>query len=62
MAVSAGDQCRRHIVAEQRDGGGVGAVGDRQRAAGVAVVLGEGQRRGRADLHGDDADIGIIPP
>jgi hypothetical protein len=58
MAVSADDQRRRHVIVEQREGGGVGAVGGRQRAAGVAVVLGVGQRRGGAKI--DAGQIGTI--
>jgi hypothetical protein len=34
-----------HVVAEERDGGGVAAVGHGERAAGVGAVLGIGERR-----------------
>jgi hypothetical protein len=57
MAVSADDQRRRHVIVEQRDGGGVGAVGNRQRTGGVAVVLGEGERRGGAKTDARQAFI-----
>jgi hypothetical protein len=48
MAVGAGDQCRGHVGSEQRNGGGVGTVGDGEYAAGSGVVLGESKRGGGA--------------
>jgi hypothetical protein len=42
MTVRRGDEACRHLVAEERDGGGMGAIGDDQ---GPAVILGGGERR-----------------
>jgi hypothetical protein len=49
MAVGRSGEASGHVVAEKRDGGGVAAVGHRQRAAGFGVVLGVGERRLRAE-------------
>jgi hypothetical protein len=38
MAVAGGDEGRRHVIAEQRDVGGVGAGGDTERAVGAGPV------------------------
>jgi hypothetical protein len=44
--IRRGDEASRHVVAENRDGGGVAAVVHRERAGGV---LGVSERRLRAD-------------
>ena len=45
MAVGCGDKTRSHVVAEERKLRDVGTVGNPQRPAGVAAVLGVPQRR-----------------
>jgi len=45
MAFSAGDECRRHIIDEQRHRGGVGIGGECQRSAG-AEMFGNQRRAG----------------
>jgi hypothetical protein len=47
--LGTGDKTRSHVVAEERKLCAVGTVGDRQRAAGVAAVLGIRQRRVEAE-------------
>ena len=39
VPVRSSDEACSHVVAEKRNGGGMGAIGDRQRSAGVAFVL-----------------------
>jgi hypothetical protein len=58
MPVGCGDEASGHVVAEKCDGGGVAAVGHRQRTAGLGVVLGVGERRLRTE--GDVRQIDAI--
>ena len=53
MAVAGGNEGRRHVVAEQRDVGGMGAVGDTESPAGADPA----ERRG---LDGGEVDVGKI--
>jgi hypothetical protein len=59
MPVGRGDEARGYVVAEKGDGGGVGAVGDRQRPAVVAAVLRVAERRIGAEADARQID-GIL--
>jgi hypothetical protein len=45
MSASGGNEAPGHAVAEERDGGGVTAVGHGERAAGIGAVPRMGERR-----------------
>ena len=49
VAVGGGEEAPGHVVAEERDGGGVTPVLHSQSAAGIRAVLGVGERRLRAE-------------
>src|SRR6185312_3742379 len=55
IAIAMRSEVSRHILAEQRDGCGVGTVADGQGAAEVVAGLGEAERGARAE--GDVAQV-----
>ena len=63
MSVSGGDEAPGHVVAEERDGGGVTAVAHRERAAGFGAVPRIGERRlgAEGDLRQVDAVLRAEP-
>ena len=48
VAIGCGDEACGDVVAQERNGGGVGAIGDGKRATGVVAVFRVGQSCGRA--------------
>ena len=60
ISVRGGDEAPGHVVAEERDGGGLRAVGHRKRAAGIGAVrrLGEGRLGAEGDVRQIDAPRG----